>query len=641
MNFFICLVRPSGEPVTASDRQPVVEQLASRGIADAGGWREAEGLCALAQRAGEYGPRVVRVGSMVGVGSVRLDNPREIAGRLPDQPALETHLELALSSTKAHGADSAAQLLGDFAYVTWESATRRLVAVRDAFGVQPLFYSRLSPDLLAFSSHASLLATRGAVSEQYIAKYFVRSISTEDTIFDSVEVVPAGHVLSLVDGRRSLRRYWSPDRFDVDPSRSAPEAVAEFRALFAEAVRVRMAGGGPVWSELSGGLDTSAVVSMSSWLQRTGAIDRQVAGTVTYADSLGSGDESEFVDAVVQESGVRNEQIHDSWPWRDDARGPLRTESPGPGTLFWFRNQHRDEILRDAGAEVLLSGFGGDHVLEGNLNFFADWLAAGEIRRTFSEMALWAASEQASFWKLAFRHALMPLLPAVQSRLVSRQQHRRIPGWVASQFRKRFDLDAHLVRTSAPKAPQGSFPRYRSGDIEHVDYFACSVPRDQPSVTYERRFPFLYRPLVELTLRLPPEVKVHPCAGKVVLREALNGVLPEHVRTRLGKGGVNTRMLWALNHEHRLIESMLRDPVLAQMGYVDAAKLREAYAAARVGKDGLTVTLYNTLALETWILIETGRWPHVEGARSATYVSTQKERNHEGIQNAVPEACAD
>jgi asparagine synthase (glutamine-hydrolysing) len=554
----------------------------------------------------------------LGVGDVRLDNPQETAARLSVPSGPITDLELALRAAAAAGADSTEELLGDFAFVTWDLARLRLVAVRDAFGVKPLFYSRLAPDLLAFSSHASLLGVGGAISEEYVAKYFVRSISDEDTIFDSVEVVPAAHVTSVTDGRWSVRRYWCADRFDVDPSRAGENAIGELRSLFGEAVRLRLAGRESVWSELSGGLDTSSIVSTSSWLQDSGAAAAGISGTITYADSLGSGDESEFVNAVVQATGVRNEQVRDSWPWRADGRGPMCTEQPGPATLFWFRDRKRNNILGDAGARVLLSGLGGDHILDGNLRFFADRLASGSIRRTAREMANWAAWHQSSFWRLAFRNALLPLFPAGESRLVSREGHVRIPFWVARNFRRRSGMDSHLRRTSTPRLPQGSLPRFRSSNIEQLRFLPCTVPRDNPFTLYERRFPFLYRPLVELTLRLPPELKVHPCARKIALREAMKGVLPEVVRTRLGKGGVNTRMLWALNHEAPLIERMLRDPILAQMGFVDAAGLRSAYAGTRTGMQQLTVPLFNTLALETWMLIETGRWSRLEGAHPVT-----------------------
>ena len=642
MNFFICLLRTNGFPVTEGDRLRFTEHVVSRGVKDPVVWEDLDGLSVLARRLGTCGPRCARVGSIAGVGDVRLDNPDEIARELPSAGPDKPHLELVLHAIARRGIDIARQLLGDFAFVAWDSSVRRLIAARDAFGVRALFHLKLGSDLVAFSSHASLLGIRRSINEKYIARYFVRSVTDEQTIFDSVDVIPAAHVLSVTQGRQVLQRYWSADESKVDQCHSVHDATEEFRTHFAEAVRRRHGvADGAVWSELSGGLDTSAVVCMSSWLNRTGGAHESIARTVTYADSLGSGDESEFVNAVGEASGIPNVQVRDAWPWRDDGETPIRTESPGPGTLFWFRERRRNEAMKVAGAQVLLSGFGGDHLLESNLHFFADRLASGPVLATLKEMALWAALRQTSFWRFAVTYGLVPLIPTIQSQVAAANGHMRIPTWVDKKFRRRFDLDARLKQTTIPKLSSGPLSRYQSGNIEHIQSIACGLPRDHPFVPFERRFPFLHRPLVELALRMRPELKVHPFARKVALREATRDVLPEFVRTRLGKGGVNTRMLWALSHEHGLLERILRDPALAQMGYVDANNLRESYAAALRGEQGLTVTLYNTLALESWILIETGRWPHHEGARSSTEVARKKEINHGTIKEAVPEACVD
>jgi asparagine synthase (glutamine-hydrolysing) len=638
MNFFICLIRLTGEPIGDAERRPLLEHLASRGLSGLTDWVHTGSLSALVRRLDDAGPRVARAGTTIGVGDVRLDHPERVVGRLPGAMAATTHLQLALEATQADG--SAASLLGDFAFVAWEPALRRLVAVRDVLGVKPLFYARLSQDLVAFSSHASLIAVKGTLSESYIAKYFVQT-REEATIFDSVQVIPAAHTVSVLDRQWSQRQYWFPERVEIDSRLSPRDAIQEFRGLFSEAVRLRL-GSGSVWSELSGGLDTSSIVSMSDWLHRTAGVNPRLSGTITYADSFGAGDESEFVDAVIQASGLRNEQVRDSWPWRDDEVGPIRTERPGPVTLFWSRTQRRNRILHDARAQVLLSGLGGDHILEGDLSFFADWLGGGSLRRACRDMVHWAAMQQRPLWDFAFKEALLPIIRTAGVPLFARERHLRIPSWIARGFRRRADMDAHLRGTSTQRLTEGPLPRYRSGSVARLTAVTRSLPRDQPWVGYERRYPFLYQPLVELTLRLPPEFMVHPYARKVVLREAMSGVLPEVVRRRLGKGGVNTRMLWALNHEQRLIESMLREPVLAEMGYVDPVKLHDAYVEARTGGQRLTVPLYSTLALETWIRIETGRWPPVEGRRPVVHVQPQKENeHHETIPEAEPERTAE
>jgi asparagine synthase (glutamine-hydrolysing) len=146
-----------------------------------------------------------------------------------------------------------------------------------------------------------------------------------------------------------------------------------------------------------------------------------------------------------------------------------------------------------------------------------------------------------------------------------------------------------------------------------------------PFLDYERRYPFLYKPLVEFALRLPPtDGVVRPLAGKWVLRRAMRGLLPDLVRTRVSKGSVGSRMLWSLDHERKVIEWMLQDPILAHMGCVDAARLREAYSEARLGRLPVTIGLFKALALETWLRIRDGRWPvrFAAGSRSSKSSST-------------------
>jgi asparagine synthase (glutamine-hydrolysing) len=122
------------------------------------------------------------------------------------------------------------------------------------------------------------------------------------------------------------------------------------------------------------------------------------------------------------------------------------------------------------------------------------------------------------------------------------------------------------------------------------------------------RYPFLYRPLVEWSLRLPATQRVRPHARKWILREATRDVLPETVRTRATKGGIDARILWSLQHEHVRVDALLRDPVLAQLGCIDPTPLRVAVEQARHGRPVNNVSLMSALSLETWLAVRSGRW---------------------------------
>jgi asparagine synthase (glutamine-hydrolysing) len=123
------------------------------------------------------------------------------------------------------------------------------------------------------------------------------------------------------------------------------------------------------------------------------------------------------------------------------------------------------------------------------------------------------------------------------------------------------------------------------------------------------RHPFLSRPLVEFCLRLPPEMCVQPHARKWILREALRGILPEPVRTRIGKRETPTVMLRSLVHERPTIEALIAHSVLADAGCIEPRQLRTAYeAACTTGSVTLALDVLFTIALETWLQARRGRW---------------------------------
>ena len=88
----------------------------------------------------------------------------------------------------------------------------------------------------------------------------------------------------------------------------------------------------------------------------------------------------------------------------------------------------------------------------------------------------------------------------------------------------------------------------------------------------------------------------------------MRDVLPEQVRTRTTKGGIDARILWSLQRERPRLDAMLRDPILAQLGCIEPALLREAVDGARRGVPVNNVQLFSALALETWLAVRTGRW---------------------------------
>jgi len=609
MSYFVCLHRAGGDPVTERDRDRVSARLSEKGLRRQPWVMEGSfAATAVGTRLGSS-PSIVSVGPLIVAGTVRLDNREELGrglGGLRDAP----DLEIVGRYLRERGSKSLDGLIGDFVFVCWDSRTRTLLAARDSLGVRHLFYSSRGDGLTAFGSHASLLADADAYSLEYIARTFSYGDYADLTVYEGVQRVPAASAATVREGRVAVERYWSPEDVPTSgPARTEAEHCEEFSEAFQQAVRRRLPEGGCVWAELSGGLDTSSIVMTAEHLHRRGAVSTRIAGTITYADSLGSGDESQYVNAVLAESGLPNHELRDYCPWQDDGEYPPETEFPASGTIFWASARHKDRMLENA--DVVLSGAGGDYVVGGNSYFFADWVARGHVVKAWREMVRWSALGRQSIWQLAMASAIAPLLPQfVRSRTATRDDP-VVPSWVTADFRRRHGMDDHARSRRVGSLRKKGGERYYEALANQIKAVEFASPQCHPAIDYEWRYPFLDRPLAELVLRLPPELLIRPPAGrKRVLREAMRGVLPEIIRTRRTKGSFQSRLLWGLESERELIEWMLRDPVLAEMGCVDPARLRTAYAEASSGRaepqDALPIL--RALYLETWLRIRSGRW---------------------------------
>lgn len=572
MNTFFCALRLDGRPISKRELFAYLARLPKQQE-----WEScADGAftgTALAQKQAMR-PLIAQRRSMMGVGDVRLDNRDELMA-LASCSADESDLAIVLAVIDRQGADAVSRLHGDFSFVAWDARARKVIAARDCFGVKPLFYRRTAEHLL-LSSRLEPLSGDEAIDAEYVAGFLKGAPTTAPrTIWKNALQVEAGGLLVQRGSVTAQSRYWSPAAFEPQAT-NEDRAVEEFRELFLGSLIQRVAPG-ETWAQLSGGLDSSAVVSAAEWLKEGGR-DTALLGAVTISDGLGTGDERAFSDTVVSRYALPNEFVRDYWPWRNDYEvPPAASDEPSPLFPFFARDRQLVDIVASNGGRVLLSGLGSDHYMCGSPTYLADMLVQGKIRDTAREVLAWAVETRRSFWHTAHANVVQPLVSSIRTRsrvghLYSQQMASRLTG------------------------------------------VSSWIQRDVFQDRLEVRYPFLSRPLVEFTLRLPINMKVRPAVQKYVLREAMRGIVPEMVRARTHKGGIDARILWALKHEQRLIEELSSDPIIAQMGFVDAKWLRDTVELARQGAWSNTVQVMSALALESWLRARNGAWPSLKQA---------------------------
>jgi asparagine synthase (glutamine-hydrolysing) len=611
MNFVTCVLDPGNRGLKEADRHAYQSLAYRRGLAFK--WQSFGRATVLTAWDDDEASLVATYQKCVAAGVVRLDNRRDLKrwASCDDDEQL-TDLEIVLRVVARHGSRYIPQFLGDFAFVVWDDAAGTAVAASDALAVKKLYYTERG-GLTAFASRAEALAD----GEQYDVRYLLDLLTLDDpsnrrTVYAAVRPIPAASIATLVGTALRVDRYWDVTAFAMESqgTQSEAEAVQTCRDLLVASLRLRLGCNGDTWAQLSGGLDSSTVVSVVQWLAERGVIPQGLAGTVTYVDCQADWtDERVYSDAVVTRWHVHNATVVDAPTWYEDGYVQPLPDQPRFDLPFSPRNRRLTSIVRNAGGKVLLTGWGGDELFMGSMVFFADWMVKGRVWPAIRELGRRAAIGRVSFWELAFKNAAMPLLPpALLHRML--QNECPIQPWINQATLRRYGVVQRAPIAAEYAGRVGH--KYSHAIATRVRKLANMWNRDGLADRLDVRHPFLYRPLIEFALRLPPELRARPHAHRWIVREAMRGILPETIRTRVGKPETSAVLARCLSADRAALAQLLQDPILAQLGIVDRTQLRTAFdlALQQNGREQYAhPEIISALAVEAWLQMRSGRWP--------------------------------
>jgi asparagine synthase (glutamine-hydrolysing) len=180
----------------------------------------------------------------------------------------EADSEIALHLFEGMGPSCLEELRGEFAFVLWDGRTGTLLAARDRFGIKPLFYAQMGNTLILASEAKALFAAGlpGAWDTEIVYEQIFGCFRQDRSLFAGVRQVPPGHYMHVTAESNRLVRYWDvnyPRRTQLGAFREK-ECVEEVRHLLTDAVRLRTQAHVPVGYLLSGGLDSSTVLSLAA-----------------------------------------------------------------------------------------------------------------------------------------------------------------------------------------------------------------------------------------------------------------------------------------------------------------------------------------------------------------------------------------
>lgn len=473
---------------------------------------------------------------------VRLDEPIALARTLGgDAPEIEDALLLA--ALERSGPSGLNQVLGDFAFASWNKNAQRLVCARDAFGIRPLAYAHQPGKLFAFASFPKALHGAGIVAkkvdEDALARRVVRSLRHDDCLIAGIMRLPPAHVMEVSREGISLVRYWQLDRAAVGTRQCSPEEAArELRRLVDEAVKCRLPRGGETGAHLSGGLDSSAIAVLAArQLREEGRSLHAYSFLDRQRNDITLEDETEFVKAVLEQEGDI-----DWTPIRPPVASPV-SDKPMDADKMASLDADAPENAVCARAEeqrvgLILSGWGGDEGATFNgRGTLAELFLRGRWRTLGREISALKRERGWSTLGIFYGEVVSYLMPAsaidFAKRIVGRDSRSSLsdlfPLSLSAAARRRL---AASGAEGLSMAPDGRENRWRLMTSPHIAERAEVWAQTGARHGLAFAFPLLDRRVVEFALSLPSELFLRDGFRRRPFRDAMADVLPQRVRLR-------------------------------------------------------------------------------------------------------------
>ncbi|HZI62038.1 MAG TPA: asparagine synthase (glutamine-hydrolyzing) [Pyrinomonadaceae bacterium] len=444
--------------------------------------------------------------------------------------------EVILAAYEQWGESCVEHFNGMFALAIWDSAARKMFVARDRFGEKPFHYVYIPQRLFAFASEMKALWAAGLarrrIHEETLALFTQHGQVDigEQTIYEGILRLPQAHCLTVTaDGRLQKRRYWDIDPRERIDGWSDAQYTEGFREHFTNSVNLRLRADVPVGSSLSGGLDSSTVVSVINRLLPESAVQKTFSAR--FDDP--SRDEGKWMDLVTKSNRVER---HDVWPTAERFFEEL-------SDLFWHQEEPFTSasvyaqwsvmrLAKQNSVTVLLDGQGADEMLAGYHSYFNemtdDLLNSFDIRGYLK----WRKDCLALHGVVpgSFRRVLSQKTPEPVKRLLKKglERTRSLPQVEPAQpvYPREFAKVSSLRKLLW-------WNTTREGLVELLRY----ADRNSMAHSREVRLPFLDHNLVEFVFKVPDRLLMRDGWTKWIIREAFRGMVPKEISDRVDKLG--------------------------------------------------------------------------------------------------------
>jgi len=476
--------------------------------------------------------------------------------------------EVLLRSYEVWGIDCLKKIRGMFAFAIWDDTNNKLILARDRIGIKPLYYFSKNNIFIFSSELRAILASKidkPAINPTGIFQYLSYGrVGSIDSILDSIIELPPGHFLVADKNGIKVQKYWDP--FNENKLEQSPTKIVQrIGSCLDEVARQHLVSDVSIGAFLSGGIDSSAVVSMIT--ANTPTPIQTIS--VTFQDK--DYDESKYSSLFADRLGTKHRELLLSERDLVENLSPALASMDQP-TVDGINTYMISQAAKNMGLKVALSGLGGDELFAGYNSFslvprlnkikeILNSLPSG-LRKQLSNLASILMPPSDKSTKL--NHLIKGQYNGAHVYFLFRslfceQELGSLfsdPLILKKEITKNLNLTQELIDSHSRLSPV-DLVSY----LEMTHYMATTLLRDTDMMSMahglEIRVPLLDHKLVELMFSIPSNIKIKQGIPKHLLVNSLTRKLPEFIVRRKKMGFTLPFDVWMRGKMRPEIESVL------------------------------------------------------------------------------------
>lgn len=504
-------------------------------------------------------------------------------------------------------------LRGMFAFALWDARKKRLLLARDRVGIKPLYFAETSDSLLFASEIKALLVDselRREVDPQAIDTFLTFNyVPGGDTLLRGVRKLEPGHYLVLERGQIKIERYWDL-RFPAEKRQGSFDSAAEeLNELLRRTVRDHMISDVPVGILLSGGVDSTALLSFM--VRET---NRDIKSFTVGFSGEQFADERFYAKMAAKKFGSQHYETtitaSDFQEFLPKYVGHMEEPvcEPPAVALYYVTKMARQHV------KVLMSGEGGDEAFAGYQNYRNGvW-----VERVKALGQPWAGAAASGVKQLARipGFARLSKFPAMMNTPLDRYYYSRTSSPFSFFRRNKFEfytpsfqqaIDPHFVDRQMALCfanVQGQSPLDQMLYVDTKTWLPDDLLIKADKITManslELRVPLLDHKVLEFAASLPDSYKVNGFTTKYILKKVFDGRVPKEILKRKKSGFPVPVQPWLAHDLKDFTHDLLLDRKTLQRGYFEQPAMEQLLAAHGSKSADHSLEIFSLITLELW-----------------------------------------